>query len=157
MILAPSSPLAAWLPLHLAVPLRHYLTPSIVHRSEEGHRFTWHMKPRGKEAEVRFFAFDPKTQESWSTNQLLFLTSRQIQKMSSRPYMIRQLARYLAAEPETDGREGVEIRVESFAALNGRPRQLLIDPEADLAAVPAHALRHNPGIVPLKPLLQTSR
>ena len=152
-----ASLLAAWLLLHLAVPLRHYLTPSIVHWSEEGHRFAWHMKLRGKEAEVRFFAFDPQTEESWSINQLRFLTSRQIRKMSSRPYMIRQFARYLAAELEADGREGVEIRVESFAALNGRPRQLLIDPEADLAAVPAYALRHNPWIVPLKPLLQTSR
>lgn len=64
-----------------------------------------------------FFAFDSQTQESWSINQPLFLTSR--------PTSIRQFARYLAdeLEPMGGGRDPSGV-----PALNGRPRQLLIGP-----------------------------
>ncbi len=57
--------------------------------------------------------FDPQTQESWSINQPLFL-NQQAEPESVEPTSVRQFARYLAAELEADGREGVEIRVESL-------------------------------------------
>ena len=53
--------LASWMIFQVTIPLRHYLIPSVVHWTEEGHRFAWHMKLRAKEAKVRFFAYNPKT------------------------------------------------------------------------------------------------
>lgn len=67
-------------------------------------------------------SFDPQTQESWSINQLLF-PNQQADPESVEPTSIRQSARYLADELEADGREGVEIRVESL--------RLTVDPVTD--------------------------
>jgi vitamin K-dependent gamma-carboxylase len=38
----------AWLVLQIAVPLRHFIIPGEVSWTEEGHRFSWHMKLRDK-------------------------------------------------------------------------------------------------------------
>ncbi len=37
-----------YLALQLLIPLRHFLYPGNVHWTEEGHRFSWHMKLRNK-------------------------------------------------------------------------------------------------------------
>ena len=47
--------------------------------------------------------------------------------------MVRALARHVANRYSARGHLDVEIRAESFAALNGRPLQRLIDPRVDLA------------------------
>jgi hypothetical protein len=43
-------------------------------------------------------------------------------------------ARHVAADWQARGIAHVEVRADSFAALNGRPVQRLIDPGVDLAA-----------------------
>ncbi|MCI0746752.1 MAG: HTTM domain-containing protein [Verrucomicrobia subdivision 3 bacterium] len=40
--------ISAYLAIQLLVPLRHLLYPGSVHWTEEGHRFSWHMKLRDK-------------------------------------------------------------------------------------------------------------
>ena len=141
--------LALWMIFQVTIPLRHYLIPSVVHWTEEGHRFAWHMKLRAKEAKVRFFAYKPKTGEAKSINPLFTLTARQYQKMSSRPDMIRQFSRYLKLNLDPTGTEGIEIRVDAVASLNGRPEQRLIDPKVDLASVKTSKLAKNFWIIPL--------
>jgi hypothetical protein len=42
--------LAAWLVLQIVLPLRHLMIPGEVSWTEEGHRFSWHMKLRDKYA-----------------------------------------------------------------------------------------------------------
>ena len=54
--------------------------------------------------------------------------------MAQDPFMIRALARHIAADFRTRGVTAVEVRADSFASLNGRPLQRLIDSEVDLAA-----------------------
>jgi len=53
--------------------------------------------------------------------------------MAQDPYLIRDMARHLAAELRANGLKSFEVRAEAFATLNGRPSQPLIDPQADLA------------------------
>jgi vitamin K-dependent gamma-carboxylase len=142
--------LAVWISLQVAIPLRHYAIPSVVHWTEEGHRFAWHMKLRTKDAQVRFFAYEPKTGEARIINPLFTLTPRQFRKMSGRPYMIRQFARYIKQQLDPTGNKGVEIRVDALASLNGRPEQRLIKPEVDLASVTNNKLGRNPWIMPLQ-------
>jgi hypothetical protein len=53
--------------------------------------------------------------------------------MAQDPYLIRAMARRLAADLQLPGRTNLAIKVHAFATLNGRPGQRLIDPDADLA------------------------
>ncbi|MHC4990110.1 MAG: HTTM domain-containing protein [Planctomycetota bacterium] len=140
--------LAFWVAFQVLVPLRHFLYPSHVHWSEEGHRFSWHMKLRDKSASSTFFARDPDTGEEWQINPRTWLSSKQTRKMSSRPDMTLQFAHFLAEQARAEGHERVEIRARVLASLNGRRRQLIIDPDVDLAKQPRNLL-HSSWIVPL--------
>ncbi len=138
-----------WFAVQVALPLRHYFIPGYVSWTEEGHNFSWHMKLRDKDrTSVTFSATDPSTGETWEIDARETLTRRQYRKMASRPHMIWQFARHLAKTLEAEGRPGVEIRVRAMAALNSRRRQLLIDPNVNLAHTPMR-FGHNPWILPL--------
>lgn len=128
--------LGIYFAIQIILPLRHFLYPGDVNWTEQGHRFSWHMKLRDKESSVRFFITDPVTGTSWEAEPERYLTERQIDEMSSRPDMILQFAHYLAALMREDDYERVEVRVLAVASLNGRKPQLLIDPEVDLAVQP---------------------
>jgi hypothetical protein len=138
----------AFLTLQSLLPLRHVLYPGNVSWTEEGHRFAWHMKLRAKSGDVRFFATDPATERTWEIEPRHYLTGRQVGKMATHPDMILQFAHFLRDELAREGVHGVEIRVIALASLNGRPRQLLIDPNVDLAAID-HTIGPAAWIVPL--------
>jgi len=138
--------LSSWALVQIGLPLRHYTVPSKVSWTEEGHRFAWHMKLRDKDGEVQFYAVNPHTQDSREIDPRATLTSWQYRKMSTRPYMIRQFARYLASKPEN---LEAEIRVRALAELNDREPQFLIDPNVDLAKVDTKLLGRNDWILDL--------
>lgn len=54
--------------------------------------------------------------------------------MAQDPFMVRALARHIAADLRARGFAGVEVRADAFAAINGHPAQRLVDPRVDLAA-----------------------
>jgi hypothetical protein len=124
--------LALWAAYQVGVPLRHFFIPGEVSWTEEGHRFAWHMKLRDKDGEARFFARDPANGETWEINTRRLLRSWQYSKMSTRPYMIHQYVQHLKRRLAVLGRPGIEIRVVAPVSLNGRPPQLMVDPEVDL-------------------------
>jgi hypothetical protein len=138
----------AFLTFQVLLPLRHVLYPGNVSWTEEGHRFAWHMKLRSKGGDIRFFATDPTTGRTWEIEPREYLTSLQLGKMATHPDMILQFAHFLRDELAREGVHGVEIRVIALASLNGRPRQLLIDPTVDLAALD-HSISPAAWIVPL--------
>lgn len=144
--------IAAFLGLYvtwqLLMPLRHFLHPGAVSWTEEGHRFSWHMKLRSKTGETKFFLLDPTTQEVWSLNSLAYLTPRQQQKMDGHPDMILQFAHHIAGLMAENGRTNVHIHVIAYAELNGRQAALLIDPDVNLVAV-HRTLRPASWILPL--------
>ena len=53
--------------------------------------------------------------------------------MAQDPYLIRELARRLAKDLRTHGNAEIQIKVNAFATLNGRPSQRLVDSDVDLA------------------------
>jgi vitamin K-dependent gamma-carboxylase len=127
--------------VQILVPLRHFAYPGNVNWTEEGHRFAWHMKLRDKEAVARFFATDTTTGWRREMNPLYYLTEDQYEEMSARPRMILQFGHYLADRLHAEGHEDVMIRPLVKASLNGRKRELLIDPSVDLTEI-------SPGIPP---------
>lgn len=53
--------------------------------------------------------------------------------MSVQPDLILQLAQRIARDFEAEGKGPVEVHADARASLNGRPAELLVDPEVDLA------------------------
>jgi len=136
-----------WAVFQIGFPLRHFFIPGNVSWTEEGHRFSWHMKLRSKSSELKFYAYIPGTDNRISLKAHQYLTDWQFEKMSTRPYMIRQFAQYLHNELKKKGKGHFEVRVECYSSLNYRPHQLLIDPKADLARVDYSNFSHNEWIL----------
>jgi hypothetical protein len=140
--------LGLYLALQLLIPLRHWLYPGNVNWTEEGHRFSWHMKLRTKKGEAVFFVSNPAAGATWEINPRKYLKPRQATNMAVHPDMILQFAHYLADEFRKQGHEPVEVRAHVLVSLNGRKPQLLIDPTVDLATQP-RTWRHVSWIIPL--------
>jgi hypothetical protein len=138
-----------YLALQVLLPLRHWLYPGEVSWTEQGHRFSWHMKLRSKSAKIRIAVTDPKTNQSWPIDLSQDLTSRQISKMATRPDMIIYYVHRLKERLEQQGIKDPIIQVDAWASLNGRPYQQLIDPTANLAAKPLSILASADWILPL--------
>jgi hypothetical protein len=147
---------AAYLCIQALVPLRHFAYPGNVSWTEEGHRFSWHMKLRDKEAQARFLVTDVGRGESRMITSSRVLTPRQEGRMAGQPDMILQFAHHLAERLPAEGRAPVQVRAWVSASLNGREPQLLIDPATDLAAQP-RTLGHAPWILPLRQSVTTGR
>jgi len=126
--------LGIYVSFQILMPLRHFLYPGNVNWTEEGHRYSWHMKLRHKTTKIKFYATDPKTKKSWVVDQRYYLTPMQIHKMSKRPDMIHQFSQYLSNELTMPGYEQFEIHAYVVNSLNVRKPQLLIDPKVNLAA-----------------------
>ena len=145
-------PLAGLLLLHLAlqllVPLRHFLYPGRVSWTEEGHAFAWHMKLRGKDAVARFVLRDPDGGVEL-VDPLHELPPWKASKMATRPDMVQQYARHLAAQREARGRPRPAVYASVYCSLNGRAPELLINPAVDLAAEPRNLARAD-WILPLR-------
>jgi hypothetical protein len=74
------------------------------------------------------------------------LTALQYKMLSTQPDMIHAYAHTLADRFAAEG--PVRVYADSWASLNGRPSQRLIDPTVDLASAP-RSLLPQPFIVPL--------
>ncbi len=127
--------LAAYVGVHLVLPMRHLAIPGNVDWTEEGHRFAWRMKLRDKRGDIRFTVVDKATRRArvFDDHESI-LTSRQRLHMTQDPDMIRQFARVLGDKMRERGSGDIEIRAQTMLSLNGREAQPLIDPEVDLAA-----------------------
>lgn len=135
----------AW---QVLMPLRHWLYPGYVSWTEEGHNFSWHMKLRGKGGMLNMYIFDPATYTTEEINLYDRLTSRQLDKMSTRPDMILLFAHHVADQLRAQGRDNFSIHARAMVSLNGREPQLMIDPQVDLASQPRD-IWHDDWILPL--------
>jgi len=142
-----------YLTIQTSMPLRHFLYPGIVHWTEEGYRFSWHMMLRDKSAKATFTATDPATGKVRKINPRHYLTHRQFGIMETYPDMVLQFAHHVAKEIRRKTQRDVEIRAKVLVSLNGRKRQLLIDPTVNLAAQ-KRSLRPASWILPLLEPLQ---
>ncbi len=146
----------AYLAIQVFVPLRHFMYPGVVHWTEEGHRFSWHMKLRDKDARGVFWVTDHTNarKKRINPNDDTTMSKRQVAKMLKTPDMILQYAHHLAEIARRDEHRDIEVRADIESSLNGRPYQKLIDPAVNLATEP-RSLRHAEWILPLETPLQT--
>lgn len=135
-----------WCIPQVLLPARHYFVRGNVNWTEEGHRFSWHMKLRDKNGKVIFYITDPKTGDKKRIDWQYFIKPWQYRKMATRPYLIKQFASHLADEFQ---RVGIytSVTVHAECTLNGRPYRLLIDPRVDLNAAKYKVMTHNDWIL----------
>jgi vitamin K-dependent gamma-carboxylase len=86
-----------YLMIQITVPLRHLLFDGNVNWTEEGHRFSWHMKLRSKSSKIKFTAISPDV-EDIAIDLSNHLTTRQRKKIKTKPDMILQFVHYLEAD-----------------------------------------------------------
>jgi vitamin K-dependent gamma-carboxylase len=131
------------------IPLRHHLYPGDVNWTEEGHRFSWRMKLRGKDGEVVFKVVQLSTGRFWEFDPEGNLTKKQVDEMAGRPDMILQFAHHLDKAMQSRGYGEVAVYAQSKVSLNGRDPEPLIDPKVDLVKV-KRSLAHSTWILPLQ-------
>jgi len=143
-----------YLLLQCLVPLRHWCYPGDVNWTEQGHEFSWRMKLRDKEGQIRFRVEDRATGRSdvldfWALQD--FLTVRQIRDVSCKPELAAQFARHLRARYIERGFVDPGIYADSLVSLNGRPYQPLLNPAVDLASLNEGRWRAAAWLLPLDP------
>lgn len=139
---------AVWVALQCLIPLRHLLYPGNVSWTEEGHLFAWHMKLRDKSGTANITVRAPATGASWDVDLREYLTKKQAREMAEHPDMLLQFAHHLSEEHQRAGKGPLEVRARVLMSVNGRKRQLFVDPEVDLAAQPRSRAHWN-WILPL--------
>ena len=151
---------AVWIAIQVLLPFRHWLYPGDVNWTEEGHRFSWHMKLRDKDCTVfNLRLIDPENGKTLRVNPYYsklgrgeknLLSKRQFRKMLARPYLLKQFVDVLM-HPETEfhtpptdwedfwstvrNRDRIQVKAMVMCRLNQREAQVLVDPEADLTKV----------------------
>lgn len=143
--------LIGYMAIQLLLPFRHFLYTGNPSWTEEGHFFSWRMMLREKTTSGSIDLIDNSTQQIVNSIKFTdYLTKSQNNMMLRRPDMIRQFNHYLRTKFESEESFG-DFRMSSIfmASLNGRERQLLIDPEVDLSKQ-AFDWGTTPWIMPMK-------
>jgi hypothetical protein len=126
---------AAWVILHAVMPLRTFAYGGNVLWHEQGMRWSWRVMAREKNGSVTFRVMARGWDRERRVRPSRYLTSIQEREMSVQPDLVLQLAHHIAEEHRARGLEDVEVRVDAFCSLNGRPATRLVDRDVDLAAV----------------------
>jgi vitamin K-dependent gamma-carboxylase len=119
--------------VQIAVPLRAYWPGTDPDWTSRGFNFSWRVMLAEKAGYTELVVVERATGRHWTVRLRDYVTERQEKMMAQDPFMVRALARHIATEQRAQRRIDVEVRAESFASLNGRPFQRLIDPRVDLA------------------------
>ena len=144
--------LVAYLTLHALLPFRHFLIAGNADWTGEAQRFSWRMKIQHRAmTELGFRIYDYDTRKMTPVDIQIMaafgLNRDQMVQMIHDPKMARRFARFLAEDYRKRYRtQKIEVKADIRVAFNGRPPQLLIDPESDLASAPLYLLKHNPWI-----------
>lgn len=126
---------ALYLLFQLLFPWRYLLYNGHLFWTEEGYRFSWRVMLMEKAGTTTFYVTDPSTGREGLVDNREFLNAHQEKQMAFQPDMILQFAHFLADHYAQEFGQRPQVRSEAYVTLNGRPSQLLIDPQVDLAAV----------------------
>lgn len=117
----------------LAIPSRHFASPGNVRWTEEGYYLSWRVMLTEKTGVLQFEVTDSDTGEVWRVSPETVLTDWQARQASIRSDLLLAAAHLVAEDFHSRGYRAVEVRADSFVAINGRPRQRYIDQTVDLA------------------------
>lgn len=138
---------SSWFLVQIFLPVRHHFIASDVLWTDEGHKLSWRMMLRTKNALVNFKVIDVATRKEEWVNTYDYLTEKQ-HKNLSRADGIWQFTQYLKNEYAKEGKK-IEVYVDAKLSVNGRPYSRFVSYEEDLAKAKFSYLRSNSWILPL--------
>lgn len=140
--------LALWFAVQLAVPQRQVFFPNLVGWTGDGHRFSWRMRIYDRKADGVFIVVIPGTGERIEVDPRDVMSRRQARVVLTRTDLIHEFAQRLEDRFLAAGAAEVEVYARIEKSLNGRPRQLYVDPGQDLTAVDYNWFRPDPWVLP---------
>jgi hypothetical protein len=124
--------LPVFIAIQIFLPFRFLMYPGNMLWTEEGFRFAWHIMLIEKAAHLEYIIKDPQTQKQWIEHPENYLTKNQVKQLSTQPDMILEFAHFLRDRYAKEGKT-VEIYADSYCSLNGRPSQIYVNPNVNLA------------------------
>lgn len=124
--------LTIYFTFQILFPFRYIFYSNNLFWSEEGYRFSWRVMLMEKSGSATFYVKDKKTSKEGTVFNNDFLNLHQEKQMAMQPDMILQYAHFLAHYYQEKGMEEPLVRAEVYVTLNGKPSQLLIDPNINL-------------------------
>ncbi len=135
--------------LQLFLPFRFLLYPGNMLWTEEGFRFAWHIMLIEKAAHLEYLIKEPNTQKQWIEHPENYLTKNQVKQLSTQPDMILEFAHFLKDKYQKEGKI-IEVYADSYCSLNGRPSQVYVNPNVNLAEKTYTPFKAFDWIMPLK-------
>lgn len=133
----------------LLFPLRRYFYGGNTAWHGQGHLFSWRMMMGDQVDQVRI-RFNTPDMGYQYVSIYDYISNRQLMKCTRTPKNYLKFAHALADTLRAGGIAEPEISMEIYKSVNGRPWQLLIDPELNLAKVEYSAIRKADWILPMK-------
>ncbi len=124
---------AGYLVVQVLVPLRFVLYPGNVNWTEEGFRFSWRVMLIEKTGQVEYEVRDGGGRV-WRVYPRGEMTGLLYRMIKTQPDMNLENELRIAERFADEGYGSVRVYAHSWAALNGRASQRMVDPEVDLAA-----------------------
>ncbi len=136
-----------WFIVQISLPVRHHFIEDNVLWTEEGHRLSWRMMLRSKSGNSSFKIVEKGTTDTLLINKENYLSQKQLRAIDSKPDMIWQFSQRLKREYAAQGKD-IQVFVNSYVSVNGRPSQPFIDPKVDLANEKWQHFKHHDWILP---------
>ena len=127
--------MATYVLFQLVFPWRFLAYPGSMYWTEEAYRFGWRVMLVEKAGTAQFFVRDGENGREGEVYNRDFLNPHQEKQMSFQPDMILQFAHFLETHFKQQGMKDPVVRCEAWVTLNGRPGQLLFDPQLDLTEI----------------------
>ena len=132
--------------IQLALPIRHWFIPHDVLWTEEGHRLSWRMMLRSRQAITHFRIIDKETDDLILYDYRKNLSDKQQNFVAANPDGIWQMAQIIKKE-FADKNQDVSIFVDSQVSINGGMYQQFIDPNVDFATAKWNYFGHDEWIL----------
>lgn len=129
--------------LQFFLPIRHFFIKGDVLLTEEGHRLAWRMMLREKKGQLSIKIVNKTDGSVFYHNILNDLNAKQIKVVSYSPDLIWQYCQRIKKEYAFP----IEIYVDNFVAINGRPFIRLIDDKTNMLDVKFDYFFHNDWIL----------
>lgn len=133
--------------IQVGLPLRHHAFEDDVLWTEEGHRLSWRMMLRTRNASTSFTVLNSENNAVIPMKLSDYLSPKQIRQVSTKPDFMWQFAQRLKAEYAEQG-IGIKVYVRSYLSVNGKPKKRFIDPDVDIANEEWHHFEHHDWILP---------
>jgi vitamin K-dependent gamma-carboxylase len=124
--------MATYLCLQIIIPIRHLSYPAELDWSREASRFSWGIKERNQEVDIKFSVEIAGQEERTPINLAQYLSKHQIRALNTWPDLVADFAQQLRMTLERQGKEVTGVYALAVRKDLEGNRQLLLNPNTNL-------------------------